>query len=259
MISYLGKTKLKTMFVKEIENHRKLDMIIQGTYGQENGTWKGCAVGCSIHSLNIKLKKNYSTSDHSVYEKELGIPEWLARLEDIIFEGLSVEESKKWPEQFAKAIPVGVNLEPVKWKFCAFILKENIELVLTLKISDELKKQVVDSIRGVLRLNESAIKTGIWDDSAAESAARSAESAARSAAWSAESAAESAESAARSAAWSAESAARSARSAAWSAAWSAESAARSAESAAWSAESAARSAAYTKYAKELLRLIKLQK
>ncbi len=182
----------------------------------ENGKWKGCAVGCSIHSLNIQLKKNYETNNHKVYETALGIPEWLARLEDTIFEGLTVEESKLWPERFAKAIPVGVNLEPVKWKFCSYLLKDNIDRVLTLNISDDLKKQVVDAIRQVLVVHQEAIKTGEFSESAA-----------RSAAWSA------------------------ARSAAWSAAWSA--AESAAESAAWSAT---RSATYTKYAKELLRLLK---
>ena len=77
--------KRKDMMVAEIKRHQDLDMIVQRTYGEENGTWKGCAVGCSIHSINIKLKKKYSTSDHSVYETELGIPKELAYLEDALF------------------------------------------------------------------------------------------------------------------------------------------------------------------------------
>ena len=179
--AYKNDKTLKTKFLKEIKWHEEQDKIIQGTYGEgSNGDWKGCAVGCSIHSLNRMKDKKFTTSDHSIYETELGIPEWLARLEDTIFEGLPVEEAKKWPLRFSKAIPVGANLEPVKWKFCAFILSENIERVLSLDIDEDLKKQVVDSIRGVLTLHSEAIKTGEWD----ESAARSAESAA----WSAESA-----------------------------------------------------------------------
>ncbi len=202
LISYKNDKGLKDMLVKEIERHRKLDKIVQGRYGknEDGDNFRGCAVGCSIHSLNVKLNKDFSPNDHSVYEKELGIPEWLARLEDTIFEGLPKNEAVKWPSAFAKSVPVGVNLEPIKWKFCAFILKENIERVLTLTISDDLKKQVVDAIRGCLSLHENAIRTGIWDESAARSAVESARSAAWSAAWSA-------------------------RSAAWSAAWSARSAA----------------------------------
>lgn len=219
MLAYKNDQGLKDLLVKEIENHRKQDQIIQGTYGRGTGkNFKGCAVGCAIHSLNTKLGKRYSTSDHSVYETELGIPEWLARLEDTIFEGLPVEESKKWPGQFTKAIPVGANLEPVKWKFSAYLMKENLDRVLSLDISDELKEQVVSAIRQVLAVHQNAIKSGEWD----ESAARSAESAA----------------------WSA------ARSAAESAAWSA------AESA---ARSAARSAAYIKHSKKLLSLLRAAK
>lgn len=171
LISYKNDPKLKDLLVDEIVRHRKADQIIQGTYGKENGVWKGCAVGCSIHSLNLKLGKNYSTADHSVYEKELGIPEWLARLEDTIFEGLPQKEAVEWPEQFAKAIPVGVNLEPVKWKFYAFILRENIERVLSLNLEADLKKQVVDAIHGVLAVHEEAIRTSEWDESAARSVA----------------------------------------------------------------------------------------
>ena len=178
LISYKNNPNLKTLILDEVVNHRKEDQIIQGTYGRENGKWRGCAVGCSIHSMNLKLGKKYKTDDHTAYETELGIPEWLARLEDTIFEGLPLEEAKLWPEQFLKAVPVGANLEPVKWKFCAFILKENIEQVLKLEISDELKKQVVDAVRGVLALHEKAIETGEWDESAAESAESAAESAA---------------------------------------------------------------------------------
>ncbi len=180
-----------------------MDMILQGTYSQGTGdNWRGCAVGCSIHSLNRLQNKRYTTDDHTVYEEALGIPEWLARLEDTIFEGLPKDDAMKWPLRFAKAVPVGKDLESIKWKFCAFVLSRNIERVLTLNIADELKEQIVSSIRGVLVLHEEAIKTGVWGESAAWSARSAAESA-RSAAESAESAAWSA----RSVAWSARSAA----------------------------------------------------
>ena len=258
MKSFLGSTKLKTQMVAEIEKHRKADMIVQGTYGEQNGHWKGCAVGCSLRSLAIIKGEDLveSYNQHSRYETDLGIPEWLARLEDTLFEGLPVEDAKKWPSQFIKAVPVGVDLEPVKWKFGAYLMKENIDRVMTLKISDELKTEVIKALNGVMTLHTNAIKTGVWDGSAAWSAAESAWSAAesaRSAAWSAESA--------RSAAWSA---ARSARSAAWSAARSAARSARSAaESAARSARSAAESAAWSaaniKHSKYLIKLLKASK
>jgi hypothetical protein len=233
MKSYLSSPTLKKRFVAEIEKHRKADQIEQGNYGRQNGQWKGCAVACSLRSLAIIDGQDLVTeySRHADYETKLGIPEWLARLEDTIFEGLPKKEAMLWPTAFAKAVPVGKDLNPIKWKFCAFILSRNIERVLTLNIENSLKKQVVDAIRGVLDLHEKAIRTGKWDESAA-SAAASAASAAASAA------ARSAASAAASAARSAASAASAAASAEWSAEWSAE---------------------YLLYSKHLLKLIKATK
>ena len=279
MLSYHNDENLKALVVAEMKNHQKKDQFIKGAYEKLDSKFKGCAIGCTIDSVNKIFGRSYKTSEHKVFEEALGIPEWLARLQDSFFENLPVGDNSQFAVDFLSAVPTGVNLEPVKWKFCSFILKEGIErILLQHNLSEELMDQVVSAMRGVLNLHESAINTGEWDLeaawsawSAAESAAELARSAARSAAWSAESAqsaaesaaelARSAESAAWSAAWSAESAAWSAelaRSAAWSAesarsaAWSAESAAWLAWSAAWSAWSAE----YRRYANELIRLLK---
>jgi hypothetical protein len=249
--------QLKVDMVSEIFNHQKQDQIVQGTYGQENGKWRGCAVGCSIHSYNLRYGKDIPTGTHSAYETELGIPASLAHLEDYLFEAMPTEDAVKWPAEFMKAINVGVDLSLVAPKFIAGVLRD---VVKGKYVRDD--KDVVKSVIDVAILWEKVIagkKVEPAARSAAESAARSAaESAARSAAWSAaESAARSAaESAAESAAWSA------AESAAESAAWSAaRSAARSAaESAAWSAaRSAARSAAAYKMSRRLLKILRASK
>jgi len=160
LLSFHNDKKIKEKYVNRLQAHAEADEFIKGQYW-ENG--KGCAVGCTIHS-----------SQHDAYETELGIPEWLARLEDSIFEGLGNGQAKEFAVDFLLAIPVGVNLEPVKWKFCAFILKGGIDSVLKLAIADDLKQKVVESIQGVLSLHEKAIRTGQWDESAAWSAAWSA-------------------------------------------------------------------------------------
>jgi hypothetical protein len=72
------------------------DNLVRGI-GWENG--KGCAVGCTLEDYK-----------HSRYETELGIPEWLAGVEDTLFEGMSVEKSKTWPEMFLSSIKVGDDL-----------------------------------------------------------------------------------------------------------------------------------------------------
>src|SRR3990167_8252221 len=118
MYAYKNKPELKNMILAEVVGHRKADRIVQGIYGSGDGKeFKGWAVGCSIHSLNVKLKKNYELADHSVYEKELGIPKELAYLEDVLFEEMSVEESKIWPEKFLKAINPGADLSKIVAQF----------------------------------------------------------------------------------------------------------------------------------------------
>ena len=220
MLSYLNDKKLKQDMVKEMELHLKQDQFIKGVYSKTNGIFKGCSIGCAIDSLNRIKNKTIPYSQHSGLETELGIPKWLARLNDTLYEGLPTEKAGKFSVDFLKAIPVGVNLDIVRHKLCAFILTGNIQRVLALKIKDDLKEKIVIALKMVLELHEKTILNGAWDDSAWSTARSAAESVARSAAWAA--------------AWSAT------RSSAWSAA----------ESAAWSA------AEYVKYAEELLRLLK---
>ena len=126
MKTFNGDVNLKQKLLEEIKKHEKADAILQGTYGQGLGEeWKGCAIGCSLRSLNIikeakEIDKN--TNYHSRYEEELGIPRIIAKLEDRLFENMSVKDSKKWPHQFMEAIPVSADLSMVWPKFLHWLL-----------------------------------------------------------------------------------------------------------------------------------------
>ncbi len=222
MKAYHDDAKIKAKYLKRVNSHIKADEVIKGQYWQ-NG--KGCAVGCTIHSGN-----------HSDYEKKLGIPEWLARVEDTIFEGLPNKDAKQWPANFLKAIKPGVNLNKIKTPFLIFVLESNLETLAKIKFDANRFPDVQKAIEQA----KDATKLMIKYHKTGKNQARSAAYSARSAAYSA---ADSARSAAYSAADSARSAADSARSAAYSAARSA-------------AYSAADSAACVKFADKLLSLIK---
>jgi hypothetical protein len=254
LTTYHGDPKVKASLLRRISAHEKADRLTQGTYGSMNGHWRGCAVSCSLATRNGTFNGEQVTDGlHAEYPKQLGLPEWLAYLEDGIFEGLPKEEAMQWPRRFAEAIPVGVSLDGLADELAIARLREEC-LPLSGKWPESIRAEVVAAIEQVIAALE-----GKADRSAAESAAESAWAAAwsaRSAAWSAawsagsaRSAARSARSAAGSAAWSAAesawAAAWSARSAAWSAAGSAAESAGSARSAARSARSAARSAAWS--------------
>jgi hypothetical protein len=246
LVAFHGKSAIKQKYLRRVRAHRKADEIVKGIYWEEReGTFKGCAVGCTLHS-----------SDHSAYETELGIPIALAYLEDAIFENLPSEIALAWPERFLMAAKPGANLSPVVYRFMAW--QQN-------QLAETMAKwpAVQAANRQCAALHERAAKGDaptLQEWSAARSAARSSAESARSAAESAAEAAWSSAEAARSSAWSAAeasawSAARSSAEAARSSAWSA------AESAAWSAaesaaESAAWSAAYVSYADKLIELMR---
>jgi hypothetical protein len=237
MLSFHNDKKVKAKYLARVIGHQQADHLVRGLGW--DGT-KGCAVGCTLENYN-----------HTAYETELGIPEWLARVEDTLFEGMSERKSRTWPERFLRAIPVGVDLEQVRRKFLAIVLKSSLKSMRAAKFDKKKNPDVVAAIKQstaavkeMIRCHEKGL-----DTAAAESAAWSAASAARSAAESAASAARSAAESAASAAWSA---AESAASAAWSAAESAAHAASAAESAAWSA-------AYDDFADQLLKLLRAAK
>ena len=143
MKSFNNDPKLKEMLIEETVKHREADEIIQGSYVKDG---KYCAVGCSIHTLNVKLGKEYRHNDHSVYETELGIPRIIARLEDGIFEGLDKEEAKTFPERFISAIPVGVDLEMVWSKFAVWLLGDAEHGVIKFAKTDAQKKPIQDIV-----------------------------------------------------------------------------------------------------------------
>lgn len=98
MISYHGKEEVKAKYVRRMREHQEADRIVQ-----RFGYWlggKGCAVGCTLES---------DIRPHAQYPIELGLPEWLAHLEDHLFENLPEEEAASFALDFLQAIPVGVN------------------------------------------------------------------------------------------------------------------------------------------------------
>src|ERR1700704_2903659 len=123
LIAFHNDHQLKADVLAEVERHRLNDQIVKGAYGKgSNGGWKGCGVGCSLHSLNLIRGTAFKTSDHSAYEKGFGSPRILARLEDGIFENLPAERVPLWPGQFLAAVPVGVDLSLIWPRFAVWML-----------------------------------------------------------------------------------------------------------------------------------------
>jgi hypothetical protein len=229
MKAFLNDESVRKKYLDRVHAHAKADEFIKGKYWQ-NG--KGCAVGCTIHD-----------SDHSKYETELGIPEWLARVEDAFFEGLPNELAKEWPVKFLEAVNIGADLNKIKPAFMIYILDQALKNFDHEKYPDV--KTAINHVQDLWIINPDQTEESLWV-------------AARSITW----AVWSAESAVETASWLARSATSVARSATWaveSATWPAWAAARSAESAAESASwlvQSEESAAYVEYSEYLLTLIR---
>jgi hypothetical protein len=207
--------QLQQEFLSRSKSHYDADELIHGVYW-ENG--KGCAYGCMTHSRN-----------HKDLESLYGMPEWLGRLIDVLFEGMSNKHSKKFYLDFIVTVANPSFLGFSNWQHMYHQLCIHISEKECKNIDHPLVRQAIHDII-ILHKTEETDKEK-W--SAAESA--------ESAAWSAESAVRSAMSAVRSV-----------RSTAWSTR-SAMSAVRSVRSTAWST---AESATYKSIADKLLELLK---
>jgi hypothetical protein len=111
MLAYHADPAIKTRYLARVEGHAAADEIVKGQYWEAG---KGCAVGCTIHGTS-----------HENFEQELGIPQMLAWLEDVIFEGLPNRAAKTWPERFLTSIEPGKDLSRVGWQFLHWLLTDS--------------------------------------------------------------------------------------------------------------------------------------
>jgi hypothetical protein len=110
MISFWGEDCLKKAVIARVKEHQRLDQIIQGTYW--DGA-RGCAIGCALHS-----------GDHMAFETQLGLPVFIAYMDEHIFEQLPLQEAKLWPLRLIEALPVGVDLHLVFPRFMHWLLRD---------------------------------------------------------------------------------------------------------------------------------------
>src|SRR6185436_2310042 len=125
LVAYNGDSDFKANLLAEVKWHREQDMLVKGCYGRvEAGKWKGCAVGCAIHSLAKLQNRELRTGDHALLAGEIGVPVSLIYIQDSFFEALPDELSQTWPERFLDAIQPGADLSMVIPEFFYWLLQE---------------------------------------------------------------------------------------------------------------------------------------
>lgn len=212
--------KRRAEFLEQSKAHYAADMLLNGMYAYDDaGTFKGCSVGCHLHHIRPEFDAGSIDSldnKHRIVAEYYGYPEWLALLQDAIFEGLQNGESERWHVQLAETIarlPADYDWQRALHRVHAAILRVAYR---TAGAAHGVVQRVIDLHERAAR--GETVADELWSEARSEalSVARSAaRSVARNAAWSA---AESAMNAALSATWSAASTALSAMDAIWSAA-----------------------------------------
>ena len=175
MRSFKNDPDVKAKYISRIKAHRAADELIRGT-GWDG--LRGGAVGCTLESY-----------DHSLYPIELGIPEWVAKLEDAIFEGLPADLAMTWPLRFLEAVPVGMT--DAQWQS---VMHRTAARRMTYLV-DQLEPKigdswgVVEAVRAVRDLHASeSTDRSLWNAACSVAscvASRAARISASSAAWSA--------------------------------------------------------------------------
>ena len=108
--SYHSDPALKARAVEHAKRHRDQDMLLTGTYGKMNGAFRGCSVGCDAYDITGTIVD----APHAITAEYFGFPVWLEHLRDVLFENLPDTERKDFHVRLKDAVPVGVDLEPVR-------------------------------------------------------------------------------------------------------------------------------------------------
>ncbi len=86
------------------------DLIVQKNYLED---WKGCAIGCSV-----RIKENRI----EILQERYGLPKWMGLLIQRTFNNLSNSDGIDFCLDVFSAIPVGVDLNPLRDGFVINIL-----------------------------------------------------------------------------------------------------------------------------------------
>lgn len=114
LLSYHNDAAIKQKYIDRVDWHIKQDHLTRDR-GWDHGNQRGGIVGCTLEAY-----------EHALYPIKLGIPEWLARAKETLFEGMTLQKSRTWPRDFLQAIKVGADLEKIKVPFLIFILKSTL-------------------------------------------------------------------------------------------------------------------------------------
>lgn len=136
-------TEQRDTLIRRAVEHREADRLLQnfgyfqpmdtsqaehfnepGNNGEktdwQRGDWAGCAIGCLATEVltQAEYRKRVESGEFGMLiretavdtlERDFGVPASLATVAEDVFESLPKDDAVKWPEQFARALPVGTD------------------------------------------------------------------------------------------------------------------------------------------------------
>lgn len=182
IMAWFNEPELKEAVMQQLRQHKRLDEIVQGSYWRHG---KGCHLGCLTHTNNT------IGSPHAAMERLFGIPNKIPWWLEAVFEGLPIEQAKRWVIESTDAIPVGANLSLAHHSLGVWLFDPQTGI----NTIDDTNRDAIDLVRSLhcRALNGEVITKFEWSaaklmarsvagESVTESAARSAAGAAAGAA-----------------------------------------------------------------------------
>jgi hypothetical protein len=162
--AYNNDAAFRKQVLAEIKRHEELDMFQSGIYGEGKGNnFRGCAIGCTIHSLNLIQEENFLYSSHESVAEALDVPVELCYLIDKIFENLPTERRKKFTYRVWSSIQAGADTSDVPRKMKIWILQR------TLIACEDIKYEKIADVKAVIQDVIDALE-GVGDLKAADAA-----------------------------------------------------------------------------------------
>jgi hypothetical protein len=111
-----GDAALKASTIATAKAHRAADLMRHGATGCPSDGQPGCSVACTV-----------GTYEHDLYPERLGLPEWLAHLQDAIYEALPRDDrhlDDEWTVDLLGAIEPGADIDAVQAPILRDVLAE---------------------------------------------------------------------------------------------------------------------------------------
>jgi hypothetical protein len=131
--NFLTDPTIRAQFIAAVREHEAQDRIVQGTYGSRGERaheFRGCYFGCAWNSLRIAapMAITFNPDDRGEIAEAMGLPPFVARVAEGIFEGLPAPEApafaRAMAEATADAAARGADLSMVYARFIGSVLTD---------------------------------------------------------------------------------------------------------------------------------------